>query len=319
MHTDDLIHIYYFPSLSERNSEVSKQSESVEQKSCESKLEASEFCTPIPTIIDHSNNQSEAGYIIPTNKIIRFTKDDNDEIDALPMRVAPVVSYHGENTNTPTVNIRPSKKRTRRGKRAGKKAQVEALRFLDFVSNEAPTIMSSTAAVSSEMSTQCNEMSTQCNEMSTQCNEMSTQCNEMSTQCNEMNHNWNETSLLQNEQSALSNGAISSTPQLIPPPTDLSNSSVEMTPALNDPSPANNIRVDSTTPPIDSTKQEDNREADNLEKTGGSTDPTVPTAPETKSTDYVPCIQDIIRYHTPFLDPESRCPIAKEVEGRVMK
>lgn len=298
MHTDDLIHIYYFPSLSERNSEVSKQSESVEQKSCESKLEASEFCTPMPTIIDHSNNQSEAGYIIPTNKIIRFTKDDNDEIDALPMRVAPVVSYHGENTNTPTVNIRPSKKRTRRGKRAGKKAQVEALRFLDFVSNEAPTIMSSTAAVSSEMSTQCNEMS---------------------TQCNEMNHNWNETSLLQNEQSALSNGAISSTPQLIPPPTDLSNSSVEMTPALNDPSPANNIRVDSTTPPIDSTKQEDNREADNLEKTGGSTDPTVPTAPETKSTDYVPCIQDIIRYHTPFLDPESKCPIAKEVEGRVMK
>ena len=298
MHTDDLIHIYYFPSLSERNSEVSKQSESVEQKSCESKLEASELCTPIPTIIDHSNNQSEAGYIIPTNKIIRFTKDDNDEIDALPMRVAPVVSYHGENTNTPTVNIRPSKKRTRRGKRAGKKAQVEALRFLDFVSNEAPTIMSSTAAVSSEMSTQCNEMS---------------------TQCNEMNHNWNETSLLQNEQSALSNGAISSTPQLIPPPTDLSNSSVEMTPALNDPSPANNIRVDSTTPPIDSTKQEDNREADNLEKTGGSTDPTVPTAPETKSTDYVPCIQDIIRYHTPFLDPESKCPIAKEVEGRVMK
>ena len=291
MHTDDLIHIYYFPSLSERNSEVSKQSESVEQKSCESKLEASEFCTPMPTIIDHSNNQSEAGYIIPTNKIIRFTKDDNDEIDALPMRVAPVVSYHGENTNTPTVNIRPSKKRTRRGKRAGKKAQVEALRFLDFVSNEAPTIMSSTAAVSSEMSTQCNEM----------------------------NHNWNETSLLQNEQSALSNGAISSTPQLIPPPTDLSNSSVEMTPALNDPSPANNIRVDSTTPPIDSTKQEDNREADNLEKTGGSTDPTVPTAPETKSTDYVPCIQDIIRYHTPFLDPESKCPIAKEVEGRVMK
>ena len=305
MHTDDLIHIYYFPSLSERNSEVSKQSESVEQKSCESKLEASEFCTPIPTIIDHSNNQSEAGYIIPTNKIIRFTKDDNDEIDALPMRVAPVVSYHGENTNTPTVNIRPSKKRTRRGKRAGKKAQVEALRFLDFVSNEAPTIMSSTAAVSSEMSTQCNEMSTQ--------------CNEMSTQCNEMNHNWNETSLLQNEQSALSNGAISSTPQLIPPPTDLSNSSVEMTPALNDPSPANNIRVDPTTPPIDSTKQEDNREADNLEKTGGSTDPTVPTAPETKSTDYVPCIQDIIRYHTPFLDPESKCPLAKEVEGRVMK
>ena len=298
MHTDDLIHIYYFPSLSERNSEVSKQSESVEQKSCESKLEASEFCTPMPTIIDHSNNQSEAGYIIPTNKIIRFTKDDNDEIDALPMRVAPVVSYHGENTNTPTVNIRPSKKRTRRGKRAGKKAQVEALRFLDFVSNEAPTIMSSTAAVSSEMSTQCNEMS---------------------TQCNEMNHNWNETSLLQNEQSTLSNGAISSTPQLIPPPTDLSNSSVEMTPALNDPSPANNIRVDSTTPPIDSTKQEDNREADNLEKTGGSTDPTVPTAPETKSTDYVPCIQDIIRYHTPFLDPESKCPIAKEVEGRVMK
>lgn len=293
MHTDDLVHIYYFPSLSERNSEVSKPSESVQRKSCESELEADDVCTPVPTIIDHSNNQSEAGYIIPTNKIIRFTKDDNDEIDALPMRVAPAVSYHGENTNTPTVNVRPSKKRTRRGKRAGKKAKVEALRFLDFVSTEAPTIMSSTPVA-----------------------------------LNEPNLNCNETPLPQNEQIASSNDTNSSFPQMISPNIDPNNTPVEMAPANNDPNPASNSLVDSTTTtttaaataaPIDSAKQEDHRAADSLEKTECSADSTVPTAAEIENPGYTPCIQDIIRYQTPILDPESRCPVMKEVEGRVLK
>ena len=307
MHTDDLVHIYYFPSLSERNSEVSKPSESVQRKSCESELETGDVCTPVPTIIDHSNNQSEAGYIIPTNKIIRFTKDDNDEIDALPMRVAPAVSYHGENTNTPTVNVRPSKKRTRRGKRAGKKAKVEALRFLDFVSYEAPTIMSSTPVA---------------------LNETNLNCNEMNLNCNEMNLNCNETSLPQNEQNALPNDTNSSFPQMISPNIDPNNTPVEMAPANNDPTPASNSLVDSTTTtttatapavPIDSTKQEDHRAADSLEKTERSADSTVPTAAEIENPGYTPCIQDIIRYQTPVLDPESRCPVMKEVEGRVLK
>lgn len=293
LHTDDIVYIYYFPSLSERNSEVSKPSESVQRKSCESELETGDVCTPVPTIIDHSNNQSEAGYIIPTNKIIRFTKDDNDEIDALPMRVAPAVSYHGENTNTPTVNVRPSKKRTRRGKRAGKKAKVEALRFLDFVSTEAPTIMSSTPVA-----------------------------------LNEPNLNCNETPLPQNEQIASSNDTNSSFPQMISPNIDPNNTPVEMAPANNDPNPASNSLVDSTTTtttaaataaPIDSAKQEDHRAADSLEKTECSADSTVPTAAEIENPGYTPCIQDIIRYQTPVLDPESRCPVMKEVEGRVLK
>lgn len=296
MHTDDLVHIYYFPSPSERNSEVSKQSELVQRKSCESELEADEICVPVPTIIDHSNNQSEAGYIIPTNKIIRFTKDDNDKIDALPMRVAPAISYHGENTNTPTMNVRPSKKRTRRGKRAGKKAKVEALRFLDFVSNEAPTIMSSTAVA----------------------------LNEMNMNCNEVNLNCNETSLPQNEQNVSSNDTNPSVPQMIPLNIDPNTSPVEMAPATNDPNPASNILVESITTttavaPIDSTKQEDHRADDNLEKSESSADSTVPTAAEIENPGYTPCIQDIIRYQTPVLDPESRCPVMKEVEGRVMK
>lgn len=109
---------------------------------------------------------------------------------------------------------------------------------------------------------------------------------------------------------------------------DPNNTPVEMAPANNDPNPASNSLVDSTTTtttaaaaavPIDSAKQEDHRAADSLEKTECSADSTVPTAAEIENPGYTPCIQDIIRYQTPVLDPESRCPVMKEVEGRVLK
>ena len=168
---------------------------------------------------------------------------------------------------------------------------MEALRFLDFVSNEAPTIMSSATVA----------------------------LNEMNPNCNEMNLNCTETSLPQNEQNAFSNDANSSAPQNLDP----SNSPVEMAPANTDPNPANDILVESTIAvaavPIELARQEDHRVADSSKKTESSADSTVPTAPEIENTGYTPCIQDIIRYQTPVLDPESRCPIMKEVEGRVMK
>lgn len=302
LHPDDIVHICYFPSFSERKMEIPKQSEVVKTKSTEGELETKELDTFAPIIIDHSGNQSEEGYIIPTNKIVRFTKDENDEIDALPMRVAPSVSYHGENTNTPTVNARPSKKRTRRGKRAGKKTHPKPLGFLEFISNEAPTIMSSLPPVN------LNEVYPLLNETNETSNETNLISNEMTEVSNEMNNNNNN-----------SNSTEDSITHISPSISETNNLSVEANPAITEATPVHSTSIDTNCATTDYTKQEEHLEILKGDKAESKTDSAVSVTSETEKASYFPCIQDIIRYQTSYLDPESKCPIVKEVEGRVMK
>lgn len=338
MQPNDIIHIYYFPSVSEKTIEIPKQRESIQRISSEDESETAETSPAGPTIIDHSNNRSEDGYIIPLNKIIRFTKDENDEIDALPMRVAPAVSYHRENTNTPTVNARPSKKRTRRGKRAGKKTHTQALRFLEFVSNEAPTVMCSASGISGAVSSSRNEEvassgmegSGNHNEMPANNSEPNSNIIEPNPNISEPNSNINEPNSVSHEISASSNETDLSTIQANPAPiveptilpVETNAASTEANPTNNDSTAATNATnaTNATSLATDPTIQEELPEVlqrDQTESSAGTTAQT--TTPAGESTSYVPCIQDVIRYQTAILDPESKCPVVKEVEGRVMK
>ena len=324
MQPNDIIHIYYFPSVSEKTTEIPKQRESVQRISSGDESETAETSPAGPTVIDHSNNRSEDGYIIPLNKIIRFTKDENDEIDALPMRVAPAVSYHRENTNTPTVNAHPSKKRTRRGKRAGKKTHTQALRFLEFVSNEAPTVMCSAPGISGAVNNSRNE------EVASSGMEGSGNHNEMPANISEPNSNISEPNSVSHEISVSSNETNLSTiqanpapivePTILPVETNAANT--EAIPTNNDSTEkiSSTIATNATSLATDPTIQEEHPEVlqrDQMESSAGTTAQT--TTPAGESTSYVPCIQDVIRYQTAVLDPESKCPVVKEVEGRVMK
>ena len=323
LHPDDIVHICYFPSFSERKMEIPKQSEVVKTKSTEGELETKELDTFAPIIIDHSGNQSEEGYIIPTNKIVRFTKDENDEIDALPMRVAPSVSYHGENTNTPTVNARPSKKRTRRGKRAGKKTHPKPLGFLDFISNEAPTIMSSLPPVNlNEVYPLLNETNETSNETNLISNEMTEVSNEMNN--NNTNSNNTEDSITHispsiSETNNLSVEANPAITEATPAITKATPTFTKATPAFTEATPVHSASIDTNCATTDYTKQEEHLEILKGDKAESKTDSAVSVTSETEKASYFPCIQDIIRYQTSYLDPESKCPIVKEVEGRVMK
>ena len=302
----------------------------VKMKSTEGELETKELDTFAPIIIDHSGNQSEEGYIIPTNKIVRFTKDENDEIDALPMRVAPSVSYHGENTNTPTVNARPSKKRTRRGKRAGKKTHPKPLGFLDFISNEAPTIMSSLPPVNlNEVYPLLNETNETSNEMNLISNEMTEVSNEMNNSNNKSNNteesitqispSISETNNLSVEMNPAITEATPAITEATPAITEATPAITEATPAFTEATPVHSTSIDTNYATTAYTKQEEHLEILKGDKVENKTDLAVSVTSEAEKASYFPCIQDIIRYQTSYLDPESKCPIVKEVEGRVMK
>ena len=121
-------------------------SRSSEEKEQNKEQEKEELCVeknkelPEPLIIDHSSDPKKDGFIVPTNKIIRFTEDPDNDIDAISMKVEPEPFIYGQNTNTPTINAQTKKKRTRRGKRSGKKKSSN-ISFMDFISNEPPSVL----------------------------------------------------------------------------------------------------------------------------------------------------------------------------------
>ena len=247
------------------------------------------------------------------------------------MRVAPALSYHRENTNTPTVNARPSKKRTRRGKRAGKKTHTQALRFLEFVSNEAPTVMCSASGISGAVNNSRNEeVASSGMEGSGNHNEMPANISEPNSNINESNSNNSEPNSVSHEISVSSNETNLSTTQANPAPiveptilpVETNAAGTEANPTNNDSTGATNATnaTNATSLATDPTIQEEHPEAlqrDQTESSAGTAAQT--TTPASESTSYVPCIQDVIRYQTAVLDPESKCPVVKEVEGRVMK
>lgn len=65
-------------------------------------------------------NDKNDGFSYPENKITIFEEDKNYEEPPL-LRILPKQVYSGGNTNTPTVNKKEDKKKTRRGKRGGRK------------------------------------------------------------------------------------------------------------------------------------------------------------------------------------------------------
>ena len=115
-------------------------------------------------IIDRSGQKSnEEGIVVPTNCIIRFDaekQDDNE--DQPPLRIRQPVQYNGVNTNTATLNKRS--KRIRRGKRAGKKKETpiqpseQTTSFLDYIVYDPPTIMTSNTLCSTVLPDQSSEL-----------------------------------------------------------------------------------------------------------------------------------------------------------------
>ena len=114
----------------------------------------------IPMVTDNSQETCDHNeYMIPQNKIIRFEEVAKETGDnGVPLRIRKPTYSPRENTNTPTVNIRDeTKRRTRRGKRAGKrvnnKNEVEEnpksqQSFLDYIVNNDPEVTTNTEAMS---------------------------------------------------------------------------------------------------------------------------------------------------------------------------
>ena len=113
-----------------------------------------------PKVIDNSQETCDNnGYSIPQNKIIRFEEAANGTEDkGVPLRIRKPSFSPRENTNTPTVNIRDEKKRrTRRGKRAGKRVNnrngeleentKSQQSFLGFIVDNDPEITTNTEAL----------------------------------------------------------------------------------------------------------------------------------------------------------------------------
>lgn len=118
-----------------------------------------------PKVIDNSQQTCDnCEYSLPQNKIIRFEEvtDDVEGRDC-PLRIRKPSYSTRENTNTPTINMRDETKRrrTRRGKRAGKQVQGEDTQqkefkenskslnqtsFLDFIVDNDPEITTNTEA-----------------------------------------------------------------------------------------------------------------------------------------------------------------------------
>lgn len=93
-------------------------------------------------IIDEKQNENtcDDGYCYPENRITTFDASLKDEVNNTPpLRILPKEVYSGGNTNTPTVNIRSTIKKTRRGKRGGQKQKDQS--FLDFIVNEEPSVI----------------------------------------------------------------------------------------------------------------------------------------------------------------------------------
>lgn len=94
------------------------------------------------TIVSEKQNENtcDDGYCYPENKITTFDASLKDEVNnAPPLRILPKEVYSGGNTNTPTVNVRSTIKKTRRGKRGGQKQKDQS--FLDYIVNEEPSVI----------------------------------------------------------------------------------------------------------------------------------------------------------------------------------
>lgn len=176
---EDVITIRY--KSKEEEKKRSREKEKEEKKQHRDKKKEKRRCAekePTPVVIDNSHNQPPSpGIAVPTNRIIRFDGDNDASPEstappesAAPLRIREAVAPTYTNTNTPTVNAREKKKRTRRGKRAGKQVSLKEMKpialegdsvlsakpevsFLDYVVNAPPTVTANNTVCSSVLET----------------------------------------------------------------------------------------------------------------------------------------------------------------------
>lgn len=172
---EDVITIRYKSKGEEKKRSRDKEKEGKKQH--RDKKKEKRRCTekePTPVVIDNSHNQPPSpGIAVPTNRIIRFDGDTDASPESAvppeseaPLRIREAVAPTYTNTNTPTLNAREKKKRTRRGKRAGKQASLKEMKpialegdsvlsakpevsFLDYVVNAPPTVTANNTVCSS--------------------------------------------------------------------------------------------------------------------------------------------------------------------------
>ena len=175
LRAEDIVTIRY---KSKKEEKKWKHEKKEKEKKRRTKKEAA------PVVIDNSHNQPPSpGIAIPTNRIIRFDGENGSSSPSTtPLRIREEIAPTYTNTNTPTINAR-KKKKTRRGKRAGKQVSLKEMKpiamegdsvlstkpevsFLDYVVNAPPTVTANNTICSSFLETPESQMQSQKQEQS---------------------------------------------------------------------------------------------------------------------------------------------------------